>query len=361
MRCALQVDRAARSTPRRRVIAWLALAAVALHAVLIGATRLWWPSIEPMPQGRAAAPSMVVRSVEPSSTLAVPSPVVVPADASLAAALALPPPDRAPAGPKARRPVAPIPAIEPGASRARVEQVEPRPTPVETVVTSADPVSTAAAAPADRTEIAPSIVLRYRVERGARTGSAVLDWRVVGAAYEARLEIVYDDSERAALRQFSIGGFDAAGIAPLRYTDRRLRGAMQAANFVREAGAVTFSGPSTRLALPTGAQDRLSWILQLAAVARADPARAVAGGEIVFPVIGTRGDQRAWRFRFEAWETVPDGAGASVDAAKWIREPIEPYDSRVEVWLDPNRHHLPARLRMGPPSGADGLVLSLAE
>ena len=361
MTCALQVDRAARSTPRRRVIAALALVAAGLHAALIGGTRLWWPSIEPMPRGRAAAPSMVVRSVEPSLTLAVPSRVAVPADASLAATLALPPPDRAPSRSTARRPVAPIPAIEPVASRARVDQVEPRPTPDEMDVTSADPASTEQAPPADRTEIAPSTVLRYRVERGARTGSAVLDWRVVDAAYEARLEIVYDDSGRGALRQFSIGGFDAAGIAPLRYTDRRVRGGMQAANFVREAGAVTFSGPSTRLALAAGAQDRLSWILQLAAVARADPARAVAGGEIAFPVIGTRGDQRTWRFRFEAWETVADGAGAWIDAAKWIREPSEPYDTRVEVWLDPARHHLPARLRMGPPSGADGLVLSLAE
>ena len=87
----------------------------------------------------------------------------------------------------------------------------------------------------------------------------------------------------------------------------------------------------------------------------------MAGGEIAFPVIGTRGDQRTWRFRFEAGETVADGAGAWIDAAKWIREPSEPYDTRVEVWLDPARHHLPARLRMGPPSGTDGLVLSLAE
>jgi hypothetical protein len=28
------------------------------------------------------------------------------------------------------------------------------------------------------------------------------------------------------------------------------------------------------------------------------------------------------------------------------REPQRPWDSRVDVWLDPARHHLPVRLRM---------------
>ncbi|MEO6410663.1 MAG: DUF3108 domain-containing protein [Burkholderiaceae bacterium] len=204
-------------------------------------------------------------------------------------------------------------------------------------------------APLHRTVVPPSAQLRYRVERGERVGNAELSWQVLDGVYEARLEIVYEGSQRLALRrisQVSQGRIDAAGVAPQRHTERRPRAGMQAVNFERDSGEVSFSGPSWRIALAAGAQDGLSWMLQLAAVAQAEPDRATAGGEIVLAVVGIRGESRPWRFRFEAIESLPRVAGAVV-LAKWVREPSEPYDARIEVWLDPTRHHLPVRLRSG--------------
>ena len=44
------------------------------------------------------------------------------------------------------------------------------------------------------------------------------------------------------LTLLSAGGFDAEGVAPVRFTDQRLRRGTAAANFQRAAGKITFSG-----------------------------------------------------------------------------------------------------------------------
>jgi hypothetical protein len=162
------------------------------------------------------------------------------------------------------------------------------------------------------------------------------------------------------LTQLSLGGFDEAGIAPLRFTDRRAAGALQAANFQREAGKISFSGPGVEYPLLIGSQDRLSWMVQLAAVVTAEPQRLQDGGKVVIHVVGARGDSRVWVFRFAGHERIRAGAD-TVEAAHFVREAAEPYDTRVEVWLDPRQHHLPARavLRSGPAD--DGLELQLQE
>lgn len=244
-------------------------------------------------------------------------------------------------------------------STALTAPVAPQPEPE--VASTAAPVDVVSAGTTYRTEIAPSMQLRYRVERGERIGSAVLNWQVLDGAYEAGLDIVYEGPRRLTLRrvnQLSHGRIDATGVAPERHTDRRPRAGMRAVNFERDAGEVSFSGPSWRLPLGAGAQDGLSWMLQLAAVAQAEPERASAGGEIVLTVVGVRGEARPWRFRFEAVEPLQLGEGV-VATAKWVRETAEPYDARLEVWLDPARHHLPVRLRSGAAgtNGAFEMVL----
>ena len=39
------------------------------------------------------------------------------------------------------------------------------------------------------------------------------------------------------------------------------------------------------------------------------------------------------------------------------REPRRPHDTQAEVWLDPTRHHLPVRARIGNPPDGDMLEL----
>ncbi|MEO7151560.1 MAG: DUF3108 domain-containing protein [Burkholderiaceae bacterium] len=360
-----QVDGAVSRVRRRRAaLVGLGAAALAMHALLLNGTALWWPLAPTDAPRWPAAPVLAVRTIAPPKRVEP----VMPAlrdDPSPARS-----PARSIAATPRATPATPLPPRAPPGRPALLALALARPMPPLAIATapvvSAESAHWAPRLPSlDRTEVAPSTRLRYRATRGARMGSAELQWQVADGAYEARLEIVLEGSARAAVLQVSRGRIDASGVAPERYTDRRLTGGMQAASFERETGTVSFSGPAWRLPLTPGVQDRLSWLLQLAAVVAADPARASAQGEVVIPVVGVRGEGRDWRFRFDATDGAP--AGTVGDAPerptqKWLREPVEPYDTRVEVWLDPARHHLPVRLRMGPASGAAAqLELTLDE
>ena len=158
----------------------------------------------------------------------------------------------------------------------------------------------------------------------------------------------------------SVGGFDDAGIAPARHTDRRRDRGTQAANFRRDLGKVTFSGPAVEYPLPPGAQDRLSWMLQLAAIAAAEPALVGPGGRVSFLVVGARGDADVWTFVHAGEEALalPEGSTSTV---RLLRAPGRAYDTRAEVWLDPARHYLPVRARLSNASDRDALLLVLRE
>jgi hypothetical protein len=207
------------------------------------------------------------------------------------------------------------------------------------------------------TELPPPMMLRYELRRGRLTGSGDLRWQVEAGRYALRLEGSVVGLN--VLTQVSEGALDAHGLAPVRFTDQRARRAAVAANFEREAGRIRFSGPSTELPWQPGVQDRLSWMIQLAAVAAADPALLAEGQRITLWVVGARGDGSSWSFRSLGKESLTS-FGATVDTVHMLREPRSPYDTRVEVWLDPARHHLPIRATLGT-GDEDRLELRLRE
>jgi Protein of unknown function (DUF3108) len=202
--------------------------------------------------------------------------------------------------------------------------------------------------------------LQYALRRGALSGSGELQWRMADGGYQLSLEGRL--AGLAVLRQISQGRIDDAGLAPLRFTDQRRRGGVQAANFQRKSdtseGKVTFSGPATEYPLLPGTQDRLSWMLQLAAVAAAEPERLAPGGKVVLYVVGARGDADVWVFRFVDFEVIemPEGP---VRTAKFSRDARRLYDSSVDAWLDPARHHLPVKARLGTSPDGDAFELLL--
>jgi hypothetical protein len=194
--------------------------------------------------------------------------------------------------------------------------------------------------PVYRTALPPALHWRFELQRGARSGHADLHWLPDGEHYA--LQLRGDDG----LDRSSRGEIGADGIAPLRYVDQpRGRGA-QAANFRRDIGRVSYSGPSVTLPLPPGAQDRLSWPLQLAGVLAAEPVRwAQPGRQIVMWVGGARADAEVWTFVVQTTETVDGLDGQPVAALKLLREPLWRYDTRAEAWLDPAHDWAPVRLR----------------
>lgn len=269
---------------------------------------------------------------------------------------------------------APVPAALPKLQPARLRAVAasspaapaPKPaSPTAAAVPVARPVAESGAEPGQTAHAAPSGVdvpvyatrlpppgrWRYRLQRGAAIGEAELQWsRPPDGRYELHLE------GRVAgvtlLEWASQGAIDAAGVAPERFAVRRRGRDSQAANFQREAGKITFAGPTHEVPLLAGAQDRLSWMLQLPAIVDAAPERFGAGTRVTLFVAGARGDADLWAFQVQGVEMLGD-----TPALKLVREPRRLYDTRVEVWLDAADHHMPMRAVQTPAGGGVALEL----
>jgi len=322
----------------------VALAAVlALHALLLWwAAPAWFDGSDAQP---AAPPTLRVRSI----ALAAPPAVVAtaaPASPAPRALLAAPP--------AATRPVVVrVDTPAPPSTAASTPDAPPQPTTdpnADAQAEARDPLP-AIDVPVYATKLPPAGAWRYRLQRGLVAGEATLDWApAADGRYDARLEgriagvTVLDWTSRGAI--------DGAGIAPERFALRRRGREQNAANFQREAGKVTFSGPKHELPLLPGVQDRLTWLLQTSAIAAAAPQRLVPGAKLVLMVVGARGGAGVWSF------TVQAGAEPLVHL---LREPDpgRAHDLRVEVWLDPARGFLPQRALLAPANGGAVLALDL--
>ncbi len=200
--------------------------------------------------------------------------------------------------------------------------------------------------------------LHYVAQRGTAIGTARLQWRVDGDGYELTLDA--EVPGQPLLGSSSRGRLDVDGMAPSRHVERRKLREVRAVNFQREAGLISFSGPSEVVPLSAGAQDRLSWMIQLPAIVQANPALAAAGETVTLFVVGTRGDAQAWRFEARGRESIELPDGPAAELPHFVRQPVRPFDTRVEVWLDPQREHLPVRARLTTVPGGPSLELRLA-
>jgi hypothetical protein len=292
---------------RAGAAALLLLTVLGLHLLALQAV----PREHEAPAPRPGA--VAVRSV--AATVATPS-AAVPAHAP---------------GPAA----APAAAAPPAAPRPRRTVRAPVRDPAAVPAHSAAP---AAGAPALRpTRPSPPAPVRFTLRRGAQTGRAELHWQHDGVRYEARFVAAFDGGAR--WQWLSRGGFDGAGVAPERFVSQGRRAAA-AVNFQRDAGKISFSGPTLEHPLEPGAQDRLTWMLQLAAIAAARVPRA--GEWIAMQVAGPRGDAEIWRFEVLG-DAVLETEADPIQTLHLRREPSRRHDTRIEVWLDPGRHHLPVR------------------
>jgi hypothetical protein len=207
--------------------------------------------------------------------------------------------------------------------------------------------------PVYRTKPPPSVTLRYKLSKGLLSATGELRWTLNAGAYEAVLEGSVLGMDVLDWR--STGRIDAAGLAPTRFTDQRRGKDMRAANFQRDKALITYSGPSAQYPLYPGSQDRLSWMLQLAAIANARSAPWTAGERITLFVTGARGDASMWDFAVQGREklSLPTGTAEVWHLAR-VAEGVR--DNRVDVWIAPSLHNMPVRARMG---SADGEALEL--
>ena len=208
----------------------------------------------------------------------------------------------------------------------------------------------------------PSATLHYALAQSgvasASAGSAELQWRRDAPGYTLRLATAVDG--RPPREWESRGSFDAAGVAPARLVERERGRDRRGLQFDRTAGSAHLSGAPGTPALAPGAQDRWSWIAQLAAIAEAQAARGPPPDHWDVQVAGLRGDVERWTFRIlPPGDPPPELRGNDLSAPgnrapallHVLRATEQPYDLRVEAWLAPSLHHLPAALRLSTPPG----------
>ena len=296
------------------------------------------------------AHAALLRDPPPRET---PSPAVPHAAALLTRAIAAPAPP-----PVQQEAATPLPTAAP-ARQADKPRAARKPAPaIRTVapVLAATPVM-AAEAPAESPPVAPhapvrvpgSATLHYQVTGHARglayEASAQLQWRREGERYEATWSVGLP--LLGTRTQRSEGTVTEAGLVPERFAERS-RGE-RAAHFDAAGGRIRFSANTPDAALAPGAQDRLSTTLQLAALLAAAPERYPPGTRITLQTAGVR-EAEPWVWEVQDDETL-QLAGRDLPAARLLRQPRGPYDTRVELWLARPLDHLPVRLRVTQANG----------
>jgi hypothetical protein len=307
------------------------LAVLGGHAWLLGGERRPGATRQP-------APAMQVRQI------VVPAPVV-------AAAVQ---PGVAP------RPAAPPAAPPAAAPRPRAAVASPPSHAAPTPATPGEPGTSGEPPPRYATRLPPSQRLHYELDRGAQPGRATLHWEMDDEGYRLGLE---GDFGRDRAGRSSRGTLDGDGLAPERYVETRRGRAQRAVNFQRDKALISSSAAERAQPLWPAAQDRVSWLVQLAAALEADAALREPGRVLRLFVAGPRGEAETWAFEVLGREALELPAGPVADALHLRREPTRPWEPQVDLWLDPARHYLPARLRwlLRPTGETTELRLAAAE
>ena len=217
-------------------------------------------------------------------------------------------------------------------------------------------------------QIPAAAQLHYTLTKGGSSANVVLNWQSKWDA--ARQTTSYELSLEATsgfftiLKQTSTGEITPHGLAPKRYNDKRIRKSEQATHFDAATGTVTFSNNRPQAAWQLGAQDRLSVLVQLAALAQgkvsaknSDLAGSIwqVGERIQLPVASTD-ELELWQ-----WEVQPLASDDPAGAIKLLRRPRRDFDANIEVWLSPSIGYLPSRIRQTDSSGITDQMLTRSE
>ena len=172
-----------------------------------------------------------------------------------------------------------------------------------------------------------------------------LVWWQDGYRYDAQLTL--EMLLHTLVSQHSTGRIGASGIEPERYTEGRRD--KITSDFLRVEGKVVFSSNVPSVPLRPGAQDRLSIMMQLGAILKANPTRYPSGSQIAIQTAGPR-DAGVWVFVVGEDEKLTLPAGDIV-VRKLTRSLRGDGDGKLELWLAPTYGYLPARFKQTRPNG----------
>lgn len=339
--------------PTRRVLWGLGLAVLLLHGVflsgLVSPLTLRLAAQEPVApvQLRVLTPLPPAPPPKPAAPRARPRAALTPAEpaAALADEPAAPPAAQASAPASDPEPVlvaAPLPAASVAPNEAPVASVASASV-SEVPETTAWPLVPLGALP-------PSTLQSYSLtgmDKGLTYhASGELRWQHNDTAYDLTLTV------RAFLlgsRHWrSVGRIESTGLAPTRFSDSWRQ--ERAAHFDREQQRVVFSSNKQPTPLQAGAQDQVSLYLQLAAAMAGEPERFVPGTRLQVQTATVR-DAQPWSLTLDKEELLQLD-GRSFKAFKWVCQPRNQYEARVEFWVSPEQAWLPLRIRITQASGS---------
>jgi hypothetical protein len=196
----------------------------------------------------------------------------------------------------------------------------------------------------------PSMLLSYRLsgqEKGLNYyANGELRWQHNASDYAMSLSV---KAFLVGTRHWrSQGAITAGGLAPLRFSDTWR--SERAAHFDRANQRVVFSSNAPVAELQPGAQDQISLYVQLAAAMAGEPQRFAPGTRLQIQTATVR-DALPWLLTMEASETLTVGDN-ELRAAKWVCNPRNRFDAKVEFWVTEKYGWLPVRIRITQISGS---------
>jgi hypothetical protein len=197
--------------------------------------------------------------------------------------------------------------------------------------------------------VPPSGELQYDTFfNGARNQTGTIHWSSDGQRYEMVVSIPLPFV--GTFSWTSKGRVDAFGLAPDQYIEQRGHRPANFTIFNRTDKQIVFTRTPNSLALPDGAQDRFSMVMQLASLVRGDPDAYKPGVTREFYVADNDSGE-IWPITTIGDETVSTDHGY-VTARHFMRLPRREGDKRrIDVWLAPALGWLPVRLVQTEPSG----------
>jgi Protein of unknown function (DUF3108) len=198
-------------------------------------------------------------------------------------------------------------------------------------------------------KIPASAFLKYQVVGMSKqlnySAWAEFSWQQDGQRYDSKLEVgAFLLGSRSQTSQGSLG---AEGLMPQRFGDKYR--SEVASHFQRDKGVISFSTNAPEVPLLKGAQDRLSVVMQIAALLSAEPERYPVGTMLSFQTVATR-DAEVWLFLVEKFENLQLPYG-DVPTIKINRKPRKEFDQAIELWFAPSIDYLPVRLRVTNANG----------
>ncbi len=347
---------ASKGGPSRRTLTWLAVIMLLLHgAVLLGMSG----SLDFQLPDRASAQvrPLQTRMIAPPTP---PAPAVAPPPKAhrprIAQEAAPTPVMTPPEEPWVSAPAEPDAEIAQASTPTAETAIAPEPPPATPAPPQAASEPTQTLPPAEVLPhiplgaLPPSSLLRYDLtgqEKGLTYyASGELNWQHNDQAYALALSV---KAFLVGSRHWrSVGDITAAGLAPRRFSDS-WRGE-RAAHFDREKNRIVFSGNAPEAPLIAGAQDQISLYVQLAAAMAGSPERFTPGARLQIQTATLR-DALPWLLTFEQTETL-NVDGQSINTVKWVCQPRNRFDAKVEFWVSAQHDWLPVRIRITQVSGS---------